>query len=212
MGVAHVGDHRHGGAYHLPQIADLTEVIHAGLNDSGLMLCREIQKRQRCADGVVEIGLGFQCREPLAQYRGDHLLGGGLSGGTGDLHHRKIELFPIPRCQRFQRGQSILHPDVKFAVPQGGGLFGRQTACRAAGESRIQIVVAVKPFTGQGNEQGAFRDAAAVGGDRCDHGAAVLQQCAAHGGTQLLYGTGVHRLSAFLAASESITIFSHRSA
>ena len=212
MGVAHIGDHGHGGTYYLTQIADLTEVVHAGLNDGGLMLRRQIQKRQRRTDGVVEVGLGFQCREPPAQYRGDHLLGGGLSGGACDLHHRKIKLFPVPRCQRFQRCQSILHPDVKFAVPQDRGLFCCQTACRTAGKGRIQIVVAVKPLTGQRNKQRAFRDAAAVSGDRCDHCAAVLQQCAAHGGTQLLYGTGFHRLSAFLAASESITIFSHRSA
>ena len=42
MGIAHVGDHGHGGTYYLTQIADLTEVVHAGLNDGGLMLRRQI--------------------------------------------------------------------------------------------------------------------------------------------------------------------------
>ena len=212
MGVAHVGDNGHGGPYHLAQIADLAEVVHAGLNDGGLMLRREVQQRHRRADGVVEVGLGLQRGKPLAQHGGDHLLGGGLSGAAGDLHHGNIKLRPIPRRQRLQRFQRVGHLNVELVFQQGGGLFRCQAACRAALQRRVQIVVAVEPFAHQRDEQRPVGDTAAVGGDLGHHRAALLQQRAAHGGAQLLYGAAGHLYSAFLALMESSTIFSHRSA
>ena len=116
MSVAHIGDDGHGGAHHFAQVADLAKVVHAGLDDGSLMLRRKVQQRQGGADGVVEVGLRFQRGKPLTQHGGDHLLGGGLSGAAGDLHHGDSEFVPIPRCQRFQGFQRVGHLNVEFSV------------------------------------------------------------------------------------------------
>ena len=212
MCVAYIGDNGHGGTHHLAQIANFAEVVHAGLDDGGLMCQGEIQQRHGRADGVVEVGLRFQRGKPLAQDSGDHLLGGGLSGAAGDLHHGDSKSLPIPRRQRFQGFQRVGYLNIELIWQQGSGLFGRQAARRAALQRRVQIVVAVEPLTHQRDKQRPGGDAAAVGGDLCHHRAAFLQQRAAHGGAQLLYGAAGHLYSAFLASMESSTIFSHRSA
>ena len=187
-------------------------MVHARLNDGGLMLGSEVQQRHGRADGVVEVGLCFQRGKTLGQHGGDHLLGGGLSGAAGDLHHGDVKLYPIPRGQGFQGLQRVGYLNIELVWQQGSGLFGRQAACRAALQRRVQIVVAVEPLAHQRDEQRPVGDAAAVGGDLRHHRAALLQQRAAHGGAQLLYGAAGHLYSAFLASMESSTIFSHRSA
>lgn len=58
MGVANIGDHGNVGPYHAPQIRDLPEVVHTGLNHSGLMLRLQPQQRQRRADIVIEVCRG----------------------------------------------------------------------------------------------------------------------------------------------------------
>ena len=211
VGVAHVGDDRDIRPHHLAQIAYLAEVVHARLDDRRLMLRHQPQQRQRRADVVVEVPLRAQGVVPLREHRGDHLLGGGLSGGAGDLHHRQVKFVAGPRRQRLQRQPRVRHPDVKLPRQQRLRRCCRQAARRAALQRLADVGVAVEPFAHQWDEQLPRLHRPAVGSDAGDGRAAVLQQRAAHGGAYLPRCTGHHVRAAFRAASDSSTILSHRS-
>lgn len=138
MGVAHVGDDGNIGPYHLAQIAYLAEVVHARLDDGGAVLRRQAQERQRRADVVVVIGLGLKRLEALGQHRGDHLLRRRLAGGTGDLHDREREAPTVPRSERAQGEQRVVHKNVELAGLQRSGRVHGQAAAapRASAPSR----------------------------------------------------------------------------
>lgn len=65
-------------------------MVHARFDHRRLMAGIQPQQGLGRADVIVEIGLGFQGPEMPGQHRGDHLLGGGLSGGAGDLYHGDV--------------------------------------------------------------------------------------------------------------------------
>ena len=211
VGIPDVGDDRHRGTHHLPQIADLAEVVHARLDDRRLMLRHQAQQGLWCTDLVVVVGLGLEGKEMPAQHRGDHLLGGGLSGGAGDLHHGDGEFLPIPPRQLSQRPEGILHLHIELPRHQRLRQAAAQAARSAALQRLRQIGVAVKALTHQWDEQAALLHPAAVGAD-AGKALAVLHQRAAGGRTQLLCRTGHHVRCTPLAFRDSSTILSQRSA
>lgn len=211
VGIPDVGDDRHRGTHHLPQIADLAEVIHACLDDRRLMLRHQAQQGLWRTDLVVVVGLGLEGKEMPAQHRGDHLLGGGLSGGAGDLHHGDGEFLPIPPRQLSQRPEGILHLHIELPRHQRLRQAAAQAARSAALQRLRQIGVAVKALTHQWDEQAALLHPAAVGAD-AGKALAVLHQRAAGGRTQLLCRTGHHVRCTPLAFRDSSTILSQRSA
>ena len=115
VGVADVSDHGDGGLHQAAHIADLAEVVHARFDHRRLMAGLQPQQGLGRADVVVEIGLGFQGAEMPGQHRGDHLLGGGLSGGAGDLHHGDVVQTAVPGGQRTQSQRGILDLNIKLA-------------------------------------------------------------------------------------------------
>ena len=192
VGIAHVGDNGDIGPHQSAQIAYLAKVVHARLDDRSLVLRRQVQQSQRRADVVVVVGLSLQGIVPLGQDGGHHLLGRGLAGGAGDLHHGQSEAAAIPGSQGAQGQTGVLHQHVGLMGQQLVWTAGRQAALCAAGEGGVNIGVAVEALAGQGDKQLARRDGAAVGGDAGNGGGAVLQHRTAHGGAYLLNGTGNH--------------------
>ena len=187
-------------------------MVHARLDDRRLMLRGKLQQRQGRADVVIEVGLGLEGAEAPPQHTGDHLLGGGLSRRAGDLHHRQGKPAAIPKGQRLQRQTGVRHLNVKLPRQQCVRCPGRQAARRAGFQRLADVSVAVEPLPYQRHEQCSLRNAAAVGGHPGDGNIAALQQRAAHGIAYLPYRAGCHARSAFLAARDSSTILSHRSA
>ena len=213
MGVAHVGDDGDIGPHHLAQIAYLAEVVHARLDHRCLMLRRKPQQRQGRADIVVEVGLCFQGIVPPGQNGRHHLLGGGLSRRAGDLHHRQGKAAAIPRRQRLQRKAGIRHLYIELAGLHRLRHAGCQAAGGTGGQGAVDIGVAVEPLARQRDKKLSIRGGAAVSGNAGNDGGAVSgEQLAAHGGAQRRHGAGAHSCAAFRSASESSTIFSHRSA
>ena len=190
---------------------DLAEVVHTGLDDRRLMLGCKPQQHLGRTYGVVVVGLGAQRGKAPGEHAGDHLLGGGLSGAAGDLHHRDGKLPPVPGRQVLQRQKGILHLYVYLAGNGVCHVAHGQAAQGAIMQGGGQIVVAVELLTHQRYEQFALAYPAAVGGD-AGKNAPALEQRAVYGIADLLYGTGPHTFSAFLSSKESMTIFSHRSA
>ena len=186
-------------------------MVHARLDDRRLMLRPKAQQRQGRADVVVEIGLGLEGAEAPPQHTGDHLLGGGLSGRAGDLHHRQVKFSAIPACQRLQRQPGVLHLNIEFPRQQHLRRLRRQAARRAGLQRFANVGVSVEPLSHQRHEQRSRRNAAAVGGHLGDGSIAALQQHAAHSSAYLPYRAGRHARSAFLAARDSSTILSHSS-
>ena len=212
MRVAHVRDDGDVGAHHLAEIADLAEVVHARLDDGGAVLRRQAQERQRRADVVVVIGLGLKRLEALGQHRGDHLLRRRLAGGTGDLHDREREAPAVPRSERAQGEQRVVHKNVELAGLQRSGRVHGQAARRAARKRAVEIGVAVELLADERDKQVARGGGAAVGGDVRHRRVRVLQERPTDGAADLRSGAGNHSFAAFRASRESWMIFSQRSA
>ena len=211
MDLAHICDNGKVRLHHLAHVADLTEMVHARLDDGSLMALLQRQQRQGCADIVVEIGLGLMGAEPPGQHRRDHFLGGGLAGGAGDLHEGDAEPLPVPGGQGLQRGLGILHQHVALAGAHRLGTAGRQACLGPLLQSACNIVVTVEPLPHQGDKKLSRRGGTAVGGDGGDYRLRILQHHAAHGGADLTQCTTQHQNPAFLAFSDSITIRSQSS-
>ena len=146
----------------------------------------------------------------LAQHRRQHLLGGGFTGGAGDLHHGDVKLTPIPARQTPQGLFRIVHGDVELVGLQIFGNLGAQAAGGTLLKGHVYVGVAVEPLPHQGHEQVPGENVPAVGADAGDVPAA-LQELAAHSGGDLPDCTGDHHMrSAFLTRRDSSAIFSHR--
>ena len=118
MGVANIGDHGNVGPYHAPQIRDLPEVVHTGLNHSGLMLRLQPQQRQRRADIVIEVCRCLQHLELRSQCRRHHIFCCGLAHASSDLDKGNLKAVPIGRRQVPQRKARVSYLDVKFVRTQ----------------------------------------------------------------------------------------------
>ncbi len=151
-------------------------MIHARFNDSGLMGIIEAQQRLGRADGVIEVGLRFQRRKLLAQHRCHHLLGGGLARRACDLHYRQFKLAAIPRGQRLQRQEGVLHENVELPLHGVKGQLCGKAARRAVMERHLDIIMTVKTLPHQRDEECARFDLAAVGGNGAHHHVCIALQ------------------------------------
>ena len=186
-------------------------MVHAGLDHRRLMLRHQPQQRQRRADVVVEVPLRAQGVVPLREHRGDHLLGGGLSGGAGDLYHGDVIQPPVPGCQSAQSQGSVLHPDIEPAGQQGLRHTVAQAAGSPGGQGRVDVVMPVEPGSYQGDEQVAGGDMAAVAGDAGDGVAAGLKEGPAYGTADVRRRQGPHARPPLRRARDSSTMRWHRS-
>ena len=147
----------------------------------------------------------------LTQHGGDHLLGGGLTGTAGDLHHGNVKKTAIPcrQCPQRQLGIGNLHVELA-----GHQLFrnpGTQAACRTLLQRHIDVGVAVKALAHQRDKQLSFGRFAAVGGHTGKAVVTALNQNTLHSAAQVPHFTLHHFCSAFLALMDSSTMVSHRS-
>ena len=211
VGVADVGDHGDGRLHQTAHVPDLAEVVHARFDHRRLMAGLQPQQGLGRADVVVEIGLGFQGPEMPGQHRGDHLLGGGLSGGAGDLHHGDVIQAAVPGGQSAQGQGGVLHPDIEPAGQQCLRHTAAQTACRAVGKRCVHVIMTVEPRAHQGNEQVSGGDAAAVAGDAGDGVASGLEKGPAYGAADVRRRQGPHARPPLRRARDSSTMRWHRS-
>ena len=151
-------------------------MIHARFNDSGLVGIIKAQQGLGRTDGVIEVGLRFQRGKLLAQHRGHHLLGGGLARRARDLHHGNGELAAIPRGQRLQRQEGVLHEDIELPLHRVKGQLCGKAARRAVMERHLDIIMSIKTLTHQRDKECALFDLAAVGGDGAHHHVCIALQ------------------------------------
>ena len=197
MGVADVGDDGDVRPHHLPQVADLSEVVHARLNHRRLVLRGKAQQRQGRADVVVKVPRRLVDPQTGPQHRGDHLLGGGLPHAAGDLDEGNGEPVPVSGGQGPQGQTGVRHLDVEFIGTHRLRQAGAQAPRRAALQSLVNVVVSVKPRPRPGDKQAAGLNLPAVRGHRGDNGRVrpgILPH-ASRGGGDLLHGHGLHRLN-----------------
>ena len=194
VGVADVGDDGDVRLDHLPQIADLAEVVHARLDDRRLMLRRQLEQRQGRADVVVEILRRLQGAIPGGQHRRDHLLGGGLPHAAGDLDKGYIEPLPVRLRQGLQSQTGVLHLNVEFVRAQRLRKSGAQTARRAGVQRHVDEAVSVEILARQRDEQASLPDLPAVSGHLRHSGKPLLRILphTAHRGLDLFYCKRLH--------------------
>ena len=90
------------------------------------MLVPDIENGERESDFIVEVALGLQHAEFLAEHRGDHLLCARLAHAAGDAHHTDIQRAAVVLCNIFER----LFAGVYFDIRVGDVaeiLFGDRT-------------------------------------------------------------------------------------
>ena len=212
MRVADVRDDGDVRAHHLAEIADLTEMVHAGLDDGGLTGVVQAEERERRADVVVEVLRRFERAVPLRHDRGDHFLRRGLADRAGDLDNGDVKLPAVPRCERLERKARIGDGDVEFIGQERRGRPRAQAARRAERERLVDVVVSVEALAGERDKERALACLAAVGGNGGHGGAhAAREKCAARGGQQLGNGQPSHALPSFRARRELVTMRSHSS-
>ena len=211
MGVTDVGDDGDVRPHHLPQIADLPEVVHPGLDHRRLMLRPQAQQGQGRADVVVEVLRCLQHPELRPQHRRQHLLCGGLAHAAGDLDKGDGEPVPVGGRQGPQGQPGVRHLDIELVWPQQL----RPPGAQAPGGSRVQgpvdEVMAVEPLPHPGQEQAAGGNLPAVGAHSGDGGRPLpgIQPGAVHSGYDLRNGHWLHAVHPLLFTSqESRTISS----
>ena len=162
MGVADEGKNGDGRPDHVRQAGHLPKAGDAHLHHGGLVPLPEAEQRQRHAQLVVEVLLGPQGAEALAQHRGDHLLGGGLAHGARDPHKGDVELAAVEGRDLPQGGLGVRHPDLRdLRRPE---LIAQHAGGSGPGGVRDEIV-SVHPLPRDGGKQAPRRQAPAVGGD-----------------------------------------------
>ena len=211
VGVAYVGDHGDGGLHQAAHIADLAEVVQARFDNRCLVSGLQLQQRLGGANVIIEICPGFQGAEVSGQHRGEHLLGGGFSGGAGDLYHGDVIQPPVPGGQRTQSQCGVLDLNIELAGQQCLRHTAAQAACRAVGKRCVHVIMTVEPRTHQGDEQVAGGDAAAVAGDAGDGVASGLEKGPAYGAADVRRRQGPHARPPLRRARDSSTMRWHRS-
>ena len=152
------------------EIGDVACDVHAHLEDERLICGGEAQDGQRQADLVVLVALVLE--RPIASRQdGRHgLLRRGLGEAPGDPDGERIEPPAPGGGEGVERRQRPGDPDDADVADRG-----RQGARPADQESRRtglgrgdEVIVAVGPFAGQGNEQVARPDSAQIDGRAAD--------------------------------------------
>ena len=211
VGVAYVGDDGDGRLHQAAHVPDLAEVVQARFDNRCLVPGLQLQQRLGGANVIVEVCPGFQGAEVSGQHRGEHLLGGGFSGGAGDLYHGDVIQPPVPGGQRTQSQCGVLDLNIKLAGQQCLRHTAAQAACRAVGKRCVHVIMTVEPRAHQGNEQVSGGDAAAVAGDAGDGVASGLEKGPAYGAADVRHCQGPHARPPLRRARDSSTMRWHRS-
>ncbi len=195
MGEMHIidnGDHRHVWPDGPAQIANLSEFVHARLDDRRLMLFRQGQQRQRRADVAVEVSRCLEGTVPLGQDARQQLFISGLSHAAGDLDNGDVKLIPVPGGKVPQGQLGVLYQNICLIVPDLPRQSGAEATRRPPVQRHIDIVMAVKPLPRQGYEPSPGGYGAAVRRDVGNYRMFIAEQCALHGFADLRGGCGDH--------------------
>ncbi len=130
----------------------------------------EAEDGQRQADLVVLVALVLERPEAGRQDRRDGLLGRGLGDAPGDPDGERVEPPAPGGGQGLERGERPGDPDdADVADRRREGARPADEEGRGAGlDGRDEVVVAVGPLAGQGDEQVARLDPARVDGGAAD--------------------------------------------
>ena len=161
--------HTDGGLRHLGETRHLAKAGNTHFDHGGFGVLGHAQQRQRHAQLVVEVALGFVGLVFLRKHRIEHFLGGGLAHAARYAHYGNIEFFAVRPADLLDSRQCGRHQNVGL-----GGVFGRLFADGANGaavKAGFDKIVSVNALARNGKEQRAVLDAAAVALDRGDAGA-----------------------------------------
>jgi hypothetical protein len=187
------------------QLRDLARMIHAQLDDCGLVRGFQPDQRQRHADVVIQVAAGRQVllgTELGGQDGRDHFLDRGLAIAAGDAYDRDVELAPPVRADLAERRAGIGHHQRRQREA-GRQLFYHHGSDAARGDI-VQEVMRIETLAAQGDEELAGTGFAAVGGQamECGGGGGL---CGLKAGLQLRQGRLDHSMPFIVtrAASDS---------
>ena len=178
----------HGG-----QRRHVAEVRHAHLDDRGRMLRLEPEERERHAELIVEVFLGFQRIPALREHGRDHFLGRRLADAAGHAEDRDGKAGAVGTRERLERDSCVRHADDRAGLPRWDVL--RKAAGRTKIERLGDIIVPVHPLAGDGGKERAGRDGAAVDDDAGHRCCPVAREHAARDGGDIRYTVARHRLT-----------------
>ncbi len=197
VGGAGGGDDGDVGRGDPGQGGDLAPVVHPHLDDGVFGIADDLEEGERDADVVVQVALGGDGAEFLAQHRGDHLLGAGLPAAAGDGDDPGHVGTAVGGAEFLQRDEGIGDGDEAEILRQR--LLGQpRDHCRdGSGGGRLRDeAVAVEPFPAQGEEAIAGLEGAAIGVEAADGNRAVtLGEGAVHPADDFVEGEGFHGVS-----------------
>ena len=174
-----VVDQSHRGLTNGRQLCNFAGMVHAHLQHSNAMRCRQAQQIQRHADGVVEVAACGQRRITVAAHMGaqnrcNHLRHGGLAIAAGHRNQRQLKLAAPGAGQSAQRQQGIWHlnaADTCLRQPMTGNGSRRTSSLRLR-----QKIMGVKTLALQGYKQVPCLQRAGVGMHAIKARAAVTDQ------------------------------------
>jgi hypothetical protein len=164
-----VVDQGNGGRRHARQQGNFARVVHAHLDNRGLMRGAQAQQSQWHPDVVVEVALGGQrtLALPGSQDRCDHLCHRGFAIAARHRDQWQAELLAPPGCQSAQRslgvgndhaGQTSLGKQIlRSGLAEGGNC----ALARGLG----QELPPVEPFTAQRDKEVTRLQRAGIGMD-----------------------------------------------
>ena len=157
------------------------------------MLRLEPEERERHAELIVEVLLGFQRIPALREHGRDHFLGRRLADAAGHAEHGDGKAGAVGARKRLERGSRIRHADDRAGLPRRNAL--REAAGRTEIKRLADIVVPVDPLAGDSGKEHAGRDGAAVN-DRTGHGrSSVTRKHTAGDGGNIRYAIARHQLT-----------------
>ena len=179
--------------HHSGQRRHVAEVRHAHLDDRGLVLRLEPEERERHAELIVEVLLGFQRIPALREHGRDHFLGRRLADAAGHAEDRDGKAGAVGARERFERGSRIRHADDRPVLSRRDAL--RKAAGRAEVERLGDIIVPVHTLAGDGGKECAGRDGAAIDDDAGHGRCPVAREHAARDGGDIRYTVARHWLT-----------------
>ena len=148
--------------HYFHQCLDFSRMVGTHLNDSDVMLSRQLQKGFRHTYMVVEVALCIKHIILLLQHRGYQFFCGCLSVGACDANDRSTQMNTVIFRQLLQGGQHIFHQNKVFVIFLGIFLLVNHGICCSLFQCSFSISITIKSFTFQREKHRALRHITAV--------------------------------------------------
>ena len=116
------------------------------------MLVAEAEEGLGDADVIVEVAVGLEGAELLAEHGGGHILTGGLAHAAGDGDDLDIKLAAIVGRQVAQGQHGVRHQDVELIRPVVRQLVVGKGAHGAIFQGLADVGVTIEPLAHQGDK------------------------------------------------------------